>query len=65
MGFSRQDYWSGLPFPPSEDLSEPGIGPGSPALQAVSLPAELSGWLRGIWIPLKNNNNDLFILIGS
>ena len=50
MGFSRQEYWSGLPFPSSEDLSEPGIEQGSPALQAVSLPY-IAGWLRGIWIP--------------
>ena len=32
MGFSRQEYWSGLPFPSSEDLPNPGIEPGSPAL---------------------------------
>ena len=32
--FSRQEYWSGLPFPPLEDLPVPGIEPGSPALQA-------------------------------
>ena len=32
MGFSRQEYWSGLPFPPPGDLSHPGIEPGSPAL---------------------------------
>ena len=31
MGFSRQEYWSGLPFPPPEDLLEPGIEPESPA----------------------------------
>ena len=43
MGFSRQEYWSGLPFPPPEDLLEPGIEPGSPALQADSLPTELQG----------------------
>ena len=41
MEFSRQEYWSGLPFPFPEDLSNPGIKPGSPALQADSLPAEL------------------------
>ena len=34
MGFSRQEYWSGLPFPSPGDLPEPGIKPGSPALQA-------------------------------
>ena len=31
-GFSRQEYWSGLPFPSSEDLPNPGIKPGSPTL---------------------------------
>ena len=36
--FSRQDYWSGLPFPSPGDLPDPGIEPGSPALQAASLP---------------------------
>ena len=34
MGFSRQEYWSGLPCLPPGDLPEPGIEPGSPALQA-------------------------------
>ena len=32
MGFSRQEYWSGLPFPSPEDLPDPGIEPWSPAL---------------------------------
>ena len=41
-GLSRQEYWSGLPFPPPGDLPDPGIKPGSPALQADSLP--LSHW---------------------
>ena len=40
-GFSRQEYWSGLPFPSQENLPNPGIEPGSPALQANSLPTEL------------------------
>ena len=35
-GFSRQEYWSGLPFPSPGDLLDPGIKPGSPALQADS-----------------------------
>ena len=39
MGFSRQEYWSGLPFPFPENLPNPG----SPALQADSLPSELKG----------------------
>ena len=43
MGFSRQEYWSGLPFPSPGDLPNPGIKPGSPALQADSLPTELRG----------------------
>ena len=40
MGFSRQEYWSGLPFPSPGDLPDPGIEPGSPALQADTLPSE-------------------------
>ena len=32
IGFSRQEYWSGLPLPPPGDLPDPGIKPGSPAL---------------------------------
>ena len=40
MGFSRQGYWSGLPFPPPGDLPSPGIKPGSPALQGDALPSE-------------------------
>jgi len=36
MGFFRQEYWSGLPFPSPEDLSDPEIEPSSPALQADS-----------------------------
>ena len=36
MGFSRQEYWSGLPFLPPGDLPEPGIKPESPALQEDS-----------------------------
>ena len=38
--FFRQKYWSGLPFPFPRDLSDPGIEPGSPTLQADSLPSE-------------------------
>ena len=40
MGFSRQEYWSGLPFSSPGGLPNPGIEPGSPALQADSLPSE-------------------------
>ena len=40
MGFPRQGYWSGLPFPSPGDLPDPGIEPRSPALQADALPSE-------------------------
>ena len=43
MGFSRQEYWNGLPFPSPGDLPDPGIKPRSPALQADSLPTEIRG----------------------
>ena len=43
MGFSRQEYWSGLPCPPPEDLPNPGIKPRSPTLQVDSLPSESPG----------------------
>ena len=43
MGFSRQEYWSGLPFPSSGDLPNPEIKPVSPALQVDALPYELGG----------------------
>ena len=52
MGFSRQECWSGLPFPSPGDLPNPGIEPGSPALQADVLPSEPPGksyevkWVR-------------------
>ena len=40
MGFSRQEYWNGLPFPSPGNLPDPGIEPRFPTLQADSLPAE-------------------------
>jgi len=40
MEFFRQEYWSGLPLPPSRDLPDSGIKPGSTVLQADSLPSE-------------------------
>ena len=43
LGFSRQEYQSGLPFPSPEDLLDPGIKPGSPALQADAIPSEPPG----------------------
>ena len=53
MGFSRQEYRSGLPFPSPGDLANPGIEPQSPALQADSLPSELPGCSPSpLWAPL-------------
>ena len=43
MGFSRQEYWSGLPFPSPGDLPDPGIEPYSPALEADTLTSEPPG----------------------
>ena len=43
MDFSRQEYWSGLPFPSPGDLPDPGIKPRSPSLLADSLPSDPLG----------------------
>ena len=43
MGFSREEYWSGLPFPSPGDLPNPGIKPGSPTLWADAFPSEPPG----------------------
>ena len=43
MGFSRQEYWSGLPFPSPGDLPNPGIKPVSPSLKADALTSEPPG----------------------
>ena len=47
VGFSRQEYWSGLPFPSPGDLPNPGIEPRSPPLLADALPSEPPGEVRG------------------
>ena len=52
-GFSRQEHWSGLPCPPPGYLPDPGIDPGSPGLQAYSLPSEppeKSKSLSHVWL---------------
>ena len=55
MGFSRQECWSGLPFPSPGDLPDPGIEPRSPALQADTLPSEPPGTTGNpIKVGLKN-----------
>ena len=48
MGFSRQEYWSGLPFPFPGDLPDPEIKPRSPELLADSLPTEIRGKLHNV-----------------
>jgi len=48
MGFSRQEYWSGLPFPSPGDLLDPGIKPRSPTLQVDALTSEPPGKNTGV-----------------
>ena len=74
MEFSRQEYWSGLPFPSPGDLPNRGIEPGSHALQADSLPSEPPGttpiysqsglfkWKSVHVIPLNKDDQWFFIL---
>ena len=62
MGFSRQEYWSGLSFPSSGDLPDPGMEPGFPALQADSLPSKPSGKPL---LPPEINVNSRWILSSS
>ena len=61
MGFSRQEYWSGLPFPSPEDLPNPGIkpvSPSSPALQTDSLPLSYLGSPEGRTLCSKGRSGD-------
>ena len=55
MGFSRQEYWSGLLFPSPGDLPDPGIEPRSSALQADSLQSEPSGKIH-VWQMASQSN---------
>ena len=73
MSFSRQEYWSGKPFPSPGDLLNPGIEAGFPTLQVDSIPAEppgkslirrlnrwnsmILGWRDGKWQPMKGFTN--------
>ena len=56
MGFSRQEYRSGSPFPSPVDLPDPGIEPRSPALQADTLPSEPPGKIRTDMLTDFNTN---------
>ena len=60
MGFSKQGYWSGLPFPSPGDLPDPGMEPRSPALQVDSLPSEPAGKLT-----LDTKKNQIFQSLNS
>jgi len=60
MEFSRQEYWSGQPYPSSGDLPNPGIKPGSPSLKADSLPSEPPGKINS-YISLNNS----FLSVGG
>ena len=57
MGFSRQEYWSGLPFPPPGYLPDPGIESGSPTLQADSLPFEVG--MEGYFLILASQQSSV------
>ena len=63
MGFSRQEYWNGFPFPPPGDLPNPGIEPQFPAVQADALPSEPPGTAKAekSWA----NQNNLVTLPGT
>ena len=53
MGFSRQEYWSGLPFPSPGDPPDSGIEPRSPALEANTLTSEPSGKHSLAWFSVN------------
>ena len=63
MGFSRQESWSGLPFPSPGDLPDLGIEPGSPALQADSLPTKQLGkpncTMKPLIVKTVNHGSDM------
>ena len=54
MGFPRQEYWSGLPFPPPEDLPNPGIKPMSPALAGGFFTTEPLGKHSNKYVSINN-----------
>ena len=63
MGFSRQEYWSGLPFLSPGDFSDLGIKPRSPALEADALTSEPPGKLRILWQELVISIINIFFLV--
>ena len=63
MEFSRQEYWSGLPFPSPGDLPDPGTEPRFPTLQAVALPSESPG--KPNLRPLLTQMNMCYCVLGT
>ena len=63
MGFPRQEYWSGFPFPPPGDLPDPGIEPMSPALAGGFFTTEPPGKLYMWNLKKKNVQMNLFYKI--
>ena len=61
MEFSRQEYWSGLPFPSPGDLPDPGIEPWSPAFQADALPSEPPGKPSQLKEDLNRTKKEIFM----
>ena len=59
MEFSRQEYWSGLPFPSPGDLPHPGVELASPAMQTDSLPLSHQGSPLRYCAEVKNNDSSL------
>ena len=65
MGLSQQEYWSGLPFPPPEELSEPGIEPMSPALTGGFFTTSTSWEVHAFGDFLPNKLLALYILVSQ
>ena len=67
MGFSKQEYWSGLPCPPPGDFPNPGIEPRSPSVHVDSLPVEPPGKPKntGVGVPSPADLSTLGIEPGS
>ena len=65
MGFSRQEYWCGLPCPPPGDLPDPGIEPKSPTLQADSIPSEPPGKSKNTEVDCHAFLQGIFLTQGS
>ena len=65
VGFSRQEYWSGLPFPPSGDLPDPGVKPRSPTLSALQVDSLLLEPLGTLTIGIYMWNMQINKIIGN